>query len=103
MRVFLGFLVPVIMIICAVPLAFRRVPPNEMYGFRIAKTLRSPDVWFKGNQFAGWCLLAAGIVSLLVTLHEFRELSDVTRATEHFQLGALLVAAAVSAAYVKML
>ena len=103
MRVFLGFLVPVIMILCAVPLAFKRVPPNEMYGFRVAKTFRSADDWFKGNQFAGWCLLAAGLVSLLVTLNEFRALSDVTRATEYFQLGALLVAAAVSAAYVKML
>lgn len=45
-----------------IPLIMRRVPPNGLYGFRVPKTLDNPSVWYPANAFAGYCLLASGIV-----------------------------------------
>lgn len=46
----------------AIPMIFRRVPPNHIYGFRVRKTLENPDIWYKANEYAGKALVRAGIV-----------------------------------------
>jgi len=49
-------------------LAGRRIPPNRITGLRTEKTLGSPDVWYPANAYAGRCLIAAGIVQLVLVV-----------------------------------
>lgn len=48
----------------SVPLILRRVGPNPLYGFRVKATLENPDLWYDVNAYAGWRLLAAGLVDI---------------------------------------
>jgi uncharacterized membrane protein len=45
-----------------VPLALGRVPPNSTYGFRTARTLSDPAVWYAVNRSSGQDLIVAGVV-----------------------------------------
>jgi hypothetical protein len=47
----------------SVPLIFRMVPPNGVYGFRTSLTRSSSDIWYQANAFMGWVMLAAAIAS----------------------------------------
>jgi len=55
-----------LLFIVAVPLVFRLVPPNRIYGFRTFKTLSHPDLWYRANVFAGYALLLAAAVTALI-------------------------------------
>jgi uncharacterized membrane protein len=48
-----------------IPLALRKVRPNPWYGFRTAKTLSDPAVWYAANRLAGVDLIVAGVVLML--------------------------------------
>jgi uncharacterized membrane protein len=52
----------------AIPFILKKVPPNEVYGFRTARSLANEKVWYAANYFSGWTLLIAGIVSLLAII-----------------------------------
>jgi len=60
----------VIFAIISIPLIFRVVSPNDIYGFRTGTTQLSGAVWYPANAFMGWALLVAALVSatLLVVL-----------------------------------
>ena len=49
----------------SVPLIRERVPPNSTYGFRTAKSLSDPKIWYEINRISGVDLLIAGV---LITL-----------------------------------
>ncbi len=53
---------PVVIVIAAIPLILGLVPRNGLYGFRVAKTLKSDAVWYPANRIAGIALLLAGLV-----------------------------------------
>jgi hypothetical protein len=57
------FGVAIMGIVIAVPLIRGSVAPNAVYGFRTAKTLSDPAIWYAANSYMGWCLAAAGAVS----------------------------------------
>ena len=62
-----------ILILLGLPLYFRRVPPNRFYGFRTARTLAEPAVWYPVNRVTGgWLILTgaltAGIATAVVRL-----------------------------------
>jgi len=44
----------------SIPLIQERVPPNAFYGFRTAKTLSDPKIWYEINRLSGIDLLIAG-------------------------------------------
>ncbi len=51
--------------ILALPLAFRKVRPNPVYGYRTPAVLRDEDLWYEANAFFGrrflvWSLVSAG-------------------------------------------
>ena len=48
----------------AVPLIKRRIPPNHLYGFRVAATLASEEVWYAANEYAGRQLRLLGVIIL---------------------------------------
>lgn len=60
----------VVFAIISIPLILRVVPPNGVYGFRIAATQASRAIWYPANAFMGWALLVAAVVSatLLIVL-----------------------------------
>jgi hypothetical protein len=53
----------VIFVVISVPLIFKAVPPNGIYGFRTGLTQSSRSIWYPANAFMGWALLIAAIVS----------------------------------------
>src|SRR5687767_14395772 len=49
----------------SIPLIRGSVSPNRRYGFRTAKTLSSPDIWYAANRIAGVDLLIGGLVTVV--------------------------------------
>ncbi len=62
----LPVLIALLMIALSLPMALRKVPPNQIYGFRTAKTMANTKVWYEANQRAGMNLIAAAIIALIV-------------------------------------
>jgi uncharacterized membrane protein len=48
----------------AIPLIKRRIPPNDLYGFRVPETLASDEVWYDVNEYSGRQLRLLGVVIL---------------------------------------
>jgi uncharacterized membrane protein len=53
-------LVGILFVALSIPLIRNRVPPNRFYGFRTAKTLSDPKIWYEVNRISGNDLLIAG-------------------------------------------
>lgn len=57
--------VGLLFIALSIPLIQERVPPNAIYGFRTAKSLSAPKIWYAINRISGCDLLIAGtLISL---------------------------------------
>jgi uncharacterized membrane protein len=54
----------VLLILFAIPLWMRMVPPNRFYGIRTRVTLGDEQRWYAVNASAGFDLLVSGIVLL---------------------------------------
>ena len=52
----------------SIPLIQDRVPPNRYYGFRTAKTLNDPGIWYKVNHLSGNDLCLAGVLITISSL-----------------------------------
>jgi hypothetical protein len=52
----------------SVPLIWRKIGPNPLYGFRVARTLGNPDTWYAVNAFAAWRLLWVGLGTSVVAV-----------------------------------
>jgi uncharacterized membrane protein len=81
----------------SIPLILKKVPPNQWYGLRVAKTLSSERIWYAANRIAGYDLLWVGIVvaiTAIVTGLFFNQLGSTTTHTINLVLfiGALLIA-----------
>ena len=50
----------------SIPLILGKVAPNDLYGIRTEKTMRSPEAWYAGNAFGGKALLIAGITTIII-------------------------------------
>ena len=54
---------PVLMITLGLPLAFRLVPRNWLYGTRTLRTLRgSEETWYRQNVITGVVMVIVGVV-----------------------------------------
>ena len=47
----------------ALPLMWRKIPPNHLYGFRVRRTLEDETVWYAANEFSAERLLWGGIAT----------------------------------------
>ena len=54
-----------LLIALSIPLISEKIGPNRLYGFRTAKTLARPEVWYAANSIAGRDLLIAGAVVVI--------------------------------------
>jgi len=52
----------------SLPLIRRRVPPNAMYGLRVAATFADEWVWYEANARSGRDFFALGIVVMVVAV-----------------------------------
>jgi hypothetical protein len=52
----------VVLVTISIPLILKIVPPNGVYGFRVSGT-RSPEIWYRANEFMGWALLVAAAMA----------------------------------------
>ncbi len=57
---------PLMIVALSVPMAMRRVPPNDFYGFRTAKTMQDERIWYEANEKAGINLIVAGLLTLMI-------------------------------------
>ena len=52
----------------SLPLIWKKVPPNGLYGFRVSQTMDNPQVWYKVNTYSGKRLFWAGVSIVLAAL-----------------------------------
>jgi len=58
---------PILMIALGLPLIFRLVPRNWLYGTRTLRTLRGPDDhWYRQNVITGVVMVLVGVVWAVV-------------------------------------
>lgn len=48
----------------AFPFLAKRVSPNSTFGFRTAKTLSNPEIWYTANIFMAKAMLAVAVVMI---------------------------------------
>lgn len=63
--------VGLLFIALSVPLIQERVPPNSTYGFRTAKSLSDPKIWYEISRISGVHLLLAGVLITLGSVAMF--------------------------------
>ena len=84
----------------SLPLIMGVVPPNQVYGFRTARTLADERLWYRANFFCGWALFAAALVSaVLLAAIPSRELPHLV--SVGFFVGPLLAALVASFLYLR--
>lgn len=57
-----------VLVVVALPLLFRVVPPNYFFGFRTPATLRTRSVWYDVNALTAKHLLALGLCLIVLEL-----------------------------------
>ncbi len=55
-----------VFIFLSIPLIAKKIPMNNLYGFRIKKALTSDDNWYKINKYGGKQLLYWSIVMVAI-------------------------------------
>jgi hypothetical protein len=60
-----------LLVVLSVPMIFKWIKPNGLYGFRVKKTLENPDIWYAVNSYSGKWLLATGVVEILAAIGLF--------------------------------
>ena len=66
-QIFLLMVCAVIFFLC-IPLVFKLIPPNRLYGFRSSLTLSRPDIWYPANVFSGLCMMVAVAIATAIIL-----------------------------------
>jgi uncharacterized membrane protein len=52
----------------SIPLIFRKIGPNPIYGFRVKRTLEDPRVWYDVNAHAAKGLFLVGLIIVVTAL-----------------------------------
>jgi uncharacterized membrane protein len=67
----------VAMILLAIPLMLRRIPPNPLYGLRVPATYKDEQVWYDANAASGRDLaVLGGCVTLLAVVLQVAGVRD---------------------------
>jgi hypothetical protein len=58
---------PAVLILLGLPLAFRLVPRNTLYGMRSPRTLwTTEETWYRQNLITGVAMIAIGVIWIVV-------------------------------------
>lgn len=52
----------------AIPLVFKKIPPNSLYGFRMSKSFQSENNWYLINTYGGKQMILWGVIHLILLL-----------------------------------
>ena len=74
------FIVPLTIILLAIPLILEKVPRNGFYGFRTPFTMSSDEIWYRANKILGISLLVTGIFWLILGYILPREMHSIQSA-----------------------
>ena len=67
MTPFVGLLIAITFVALGVPLYMRLVPPNSLYGVRVAATELDESVWYEANHRTGRDFMLLGMTLLAVS------------------------------------
>ena len=67
MTPFAGLLIAIVFVALGVPLYLRLVPPNSLYGVRVAATEVDDSVWYEANHRAGRDFVLLGVALLVMS------------------------------------
>ena len=68
---------PLLMLV-SIPLIFRWIPRNRLYGFRIPATLSSDSIWYEANALSGRHMFFLGALMVALELALPKDLRIVT-------------------------
>ncbi len=57
-----------LLVALSLPLIFKIVRPNPIYGFRVAKSIDNPEIWYAVNSYSGKRILVAGVSILIAAV-----------------------------------
>ena len=60
--------VGLLLVLIAIPMLLRRVPPNAFYGLRVPATYADVWVWYEANALAGRDMVALGVLLTVLAL-----------------------------------
>ncbi|MCE6949784.1 SdpI family protein [Cereibacter sphaeroides] len=80
-----------------IPLARKLVPPNRLYGFRLAQAFESETSWYRTNATTGYALIAAGLVACFVSLFVVNMFTDLRQQNLYAAIALLQSALAILA------
>jgi uncharacterized membrane protein len=60
--------VSVMLVLVAIPLLLRRIPPNAFYGLRVPATYADEWVWYEANALAARDMVALGVLLVVLAL-----------------------------------
>jgi len=55
----------ILLVLLSLPLIFRKIRPNPLYGFRVSQSLENPEIWYAVNRYAAWRLVFVGASTVL--------------------------------------
>lgn len=59
---------PLVLILIAIPLVLRRIPPNGLYGLRVPATFKDERVWYDANAASARDMIVLAVVLLAFAL-----------------------------------
>jgi uncharacterized membrane protein len=79
----------------AIPLVFRWVPPNPVYGVRTSNTYSDRELWYTANRSAGITMAVTGIAMAVVALVAPRLMPDYSEGARVLVIGTIVIFAVV--------
>ena len=58
----------VLLIGLSIPLMQNKIKPNGLYGFRVAKTMDDPEIWYAVNQHYSYRLFWSGVTCVAASI-----------------------------------
>ena len=52
----------------SIPLMKNKIKPNGLYGFRVAKTLDNPEIWYAANHHYSYRLFWSGVTCVAASI-----------------------------------
>ncbi len=95
------YVMPLTFIITGLPLALKRIAPNNVYGFRTRETLENPEIWYSVNNLGGTFFVTAGVISIAVlfALQHYWKVSPMIAVIVGFTLPLISLAIAIIFAF----
>jgi len=66
--VLISISIGLLFIFLAIPLIYKKIPPNRLYGFRTPSTLNNSELWYYVNNKMGKDLLVTGMLLVILGL-----------------------------------